>query len=142
MSTYRRSVALMAALTLGAVACSDSTGPEEGALNVSGSWSGTSLLPNGRSTQLSLIQNGTSISGTAKVSGAFPAAGLAINGEFQSSNRRVTWVALHDCEIWAVVLTVNSAGTEMSGAVQIDRSACVPAQSSGSGTMTVVRGES
>ena len=140
MFTYSRSVAMMVAITLGAAACSDSTGPDEAELNVSGSWSGISLLPNGRTTQLSLTQNGTSITGNAKVSGAFPAAGLAINGEIQSANRRVSWVALRECEIWAVVLNVNAAGDEMSGVVQIDRSACVPAQSNGSGTMTLTRG--
>ena len=123
------------ALVAGLVGCSNSSGP--GSFDVSGHWTGIASLPNGRSTSADLQQTGTAASGTMTVAGAF--VSTALTGQVSSQNRTLTWTLMRGCEVWGGVATVTADGGKMSGPVDIDRSGCQPAQSDGSGTLTLTR---
>jgi hypothetical protein len=125
------------ALAVAAAACGDEgTGPGD-AVTVAGQWRGTALLPNGRTTTMTLQQTGSAISGQMSVAGAF--VGGSVTGQVNSANRTFTWVVGRGCEAWGGVLNVDPAGRQMSGALLIDRSACQPAQANGTGTLSMTR---
>jgi hypothetical protein len=131
---HKRLVAPVGAFLLVAAACSNPAGPSSG-LAVSGSWQGSALLPNGYNATLTLQQNGTSVTGTMRIGGVMGES--PISGTVASGNRTFTWLVNYDCEIWSGVLTVASNNREMDGPLSINRTGCVPAQSSGSGTLTL-----
>lgn len=132
---HRLLPALGAAL-LTAAGCSDSNpGGPSSALAVSGSWSGSALLPNGFTATLTLQQTGTSVTGTMRIAGVMGES--PITGTVAPGNRTFTWQVNYNCEIWSGVLTVASNNREMDGPLSINRSGCVPAQSSSSGTLSL-----
>lgn len=137
MFKHSSSLLVLAAVLMTAAACKDSTGPS--GLNLSGTWVGGSLLPNPYTTTFELQQTGNNVSGLLRISGVLPFAGSAITGQVDPEDRTLAWVIGRGCEVWAGVLAVSADGQQLSGPVQIDRTGCVPAQSSGSGTMSVTR---
>lgn len=130
--------ALCVAITLAAavVACGDSTGPDE-ALNVAGAWQGTARLPNAYTTTMNLQQTGSGVTGSMTVVGSI--VGRTVTGQVDATDRTFMWAVSRNCEIWGGVLSIDAAGQAMSGPVLIDRTGCQPAQSNGSGTLSMTR---
>lgn len=130
-------VTSLASLMLATLAgCGDATGP--GDVTVSGTWAGSITLPNGYSASATLQQTGSAVSGTMRVSGAF-VQGLPITGDVAAANRTFTWLVARGCEVWGGVLNVDAGGATMSGPVTINRVGCQPAQSNGSGQLSLTR---
>jgi len=139
MHTFRRAVICGLLLTASLAGCSDDDDPGAvDTLNVSGRWSGGATLPNPRSTVMTLQQSGSGVSGQMSVSGSFP-QGLPVTGTIDVASRTVTWAVARDCEVWGGVLTVSGDRRQMSGPLVINRSGCQPAQSNGSGNLTLNR---
>jgi hypothetical protein len=122
-------------LTLLAAACSDS-GPGE--VNVSGSWIGGAAFGGTQSvsTRMTLVQTGTGISGTIRMTSALPFNGVPITGEINTANRTLTWIAADGCETFGGVLNIDPNGVAMSGPILNDLSNC-PSGSNTSGTLTM-----
>lgn len=116
-----------------AMGCSDN-GP--GSLDVSGSWSGVTSFNNGFSTSMDLTQTGTAVGGTMTVAGAF--IDNTFTGTLDATNRTVEWEVLRGCESWGGTLSVSADGTQMTGALLVDRTGC-SSGSNESGTVSVSR---
>ena len=100
-----------------ASACS--TGPER--LDLSGTWQGTTLLPSALSTTVSIVSSGSTFTGSITIEGLLDAPFV---GTVNETTRVVTWNVVSGCEQWSGTLDVNVDGTEMSGPVLRDVSAC------------------
>ncbi len=137
MRTIRLSALCCMLFTIPAIGCSDND-PTAPSLNIAGAWSGSASLPNTTSAGFTLQQTGSTISGTMRVSSAFP-QGLTLTGTVDGSGRTFTWAVARGCEVWGGVLNIGAGNTQMNGAVVINRTGCQPAQSNGSGTVTVTR---
>jgi hypothetical protein len=137
--TLRRGIAaLLGVGVFAAVGCGGSPASPSGqsAVAVNGSWTGTAILPNAYSTTMTLQQSGSDVSGTMRIAGALNGP---ITGTVPSGTRTFLWRANHDCEVWSGTLTVDGSGNAMQGPLTIDRTGCVPATSSGSGTLNLQR---
>lgn len=125
-------------LALGLLAACSDSGPNR--LSVAGTWTGSAQFggTQGVSMTFTLSQSGDAISGTVRATGALPFAGVPVAGEVDTNGRTVTWLAVDGCETWGGVLTVDAAGTAMSGGILVDRSGCSSGSNSG-GTLTLTR---
>jgi len=133
---YRTFVPLGAVLLV-AAGCSSPASPSGSgsSLAVNGSWTGTALLPNAYTATMTLQQTGTAVTGTLRIFGVTPA--LPITGTVASGNRTFTWQMNDGCEVWSGTLTVASGNSDMNGPLTINRTGCVPARSSGAGTLSM-----
>ena len=125
--------AVIGAGLLVAAGCDNPSGPSQNAVALAGTWQGSALLPNGFSATMNLQQNGSAVSGTLRIAGVMGETPLT--GTFTTSTRIMSWQVNDGCEIWTGTLTVASGSREMDGPLQINRTGCVPAQNSGSGTL-------
>jgi hypothetical protein len=128
-----RLAAAAAAAALGVVAACGGgpTGPHQ---SVSGDWSGiTQFAVQGRSTQMSLSQSGSAVTGTFTVGGSF--FNIPVTGRVDASGR-FSFLAPRNCEVWGGTLTLN--GDTLSGPIVIDRSGCT-GQTNESATLTLNR---
>lgn len=120
----------VAILTVTLTSC-DSSGSD--APDVSGTWTGTALLPNAFNTRADFNQNGNDIGGTMRVNAAFPESPVV--GEI-SDTGRLTWAVNNECERWSGTLTLS--GGELSGTIALDDTGC-PDPVNVSGTLTLRR---
>lgn len=133
----RLAVPLGAAL-FATAGCSSSTAPSDPPpISVAGPWVGTVRLPNAYTASLGLQQNGSAVSGTMRISGVMNETPIA--GDVSTGGRTMTWRVNRSCEVWTGTATVDATGRSMTGPLAIDRTGCQPAQSSGSGTLSVDR---
>lgn len=130
-----RFVAPLGALLLAGAGCTSPTGPSEPAVVVAGAWVGTATLPNAYSASLSLQQNGASVSGSMRIAGVMKETPLT--GSVSSGDRTLAWTVNRSCEVWTGRLVVDGAGQHMDGQLAIDRTGCQPAQSNGTGRLSV-----
>jgi hypothetical protein len=124
-------------VVLAAVGCSNPAGPSETSLDVAGNWVGTAALPNGYTASLGLQQNGAAVSGTMRIAGVM--GETPITGSVASNDRTFKWKVNRNCEVWTGTLSIDGSVQQMSGPLAIDRTGCQPAQSNGSGTLSVGR---
>lgn len=125
------SLGLAAVLALTAHGCS--TGPQ--VLELSGTWTGTALLPDPYPTTLALTQSGNTIAGTIEIVGILERAFV---GTLDEGARTIDWAVFDGCEEWSGTFSVDSDGTEMSGPVLNDLSDC-PSGADSSGTISVTK---
>lgn len=130
-----RIAAVVGAALLAAAGCDNPSGPSQNALALAGTWQGSALLPNGFGATMTLQQNGAAVSGTLRIAGVMGETPLT--GTVTNSTRTMTWQVNYGCEIWTGTLTVASGSREMDGPLQTNRTGCVPAENSGSGTLTL-----
>jgi len=135
-SLCRAAVLLGGVLSL-AAGCSSPASPSGSGSSfaVNGSWTGTALLPNAYTTTMTLQQTGMSVTGTMRIAGVIGTS--PITGTVASGNRTFTWQVNSGCEVWSGTLTVASGNSEMKGPLTINRTGCIPARSSGSGTLSM-----
>jgi hypothetical protein len=124
-----------AAAALGlTAACSSNNATGSNTPSFAGDWSGiTQFAVQGRSTQMSLTQSGTDISGTFTVGGSF--YNIPVTGAVDASGR-FSFLAPRGCEVWGGALTMK--GDSLTGPIVIDRTGCT-GESNESATLELSR---
>ena len=118
-STTRLSLASALAMVLLSVVQGCSTGPED--LDLAGTWTGTTSLPDDHATTLELARAGVTIAGTMEISGLM---NQAFVGTLDEGRRAIDWALDVGCEAWSGSLDINSDSDRLSGPVMRDASAC------------------
>jgi hypothetical protein len=122
-------------LTVVLVGC-DSDGTSSGVPDVEGVWFGTAILPNPFNAAADFEQRGRAISGTMRITAAFPES--PVIGEIDELSR-LTWRVQNGCERWEGTLTIRDEEPRLSGPITLDGSAC-PTPTSASGTLRLCQG--
>lgn len=127
-------VAVLAA-TAGTAACDNPAGPSgAGATTVAGTWFGSAVLGNGFSARMTLQQSGTTVNGTMSIAGQY--VDRPLTGTYASNGRALAWSVNDGCERWSGQLTLDAAGSRLSGTLMRDGRGCVPQIPDASGTLT------
>jgi hypothetical protein len=125
---------VVAALAVAAGCSNNPAGPSGGGTTVAGTWSGSALLPNGFSTRMTLQQTNTAVTGTMTLSGSY--VDQLLTGTYAPSTRTFNWSVNDGCERWSGQLTLDAAGSRLSGTIAMDGRGCVPQIADASGTLT------
>jgi hypothetical protein len=122
--TARTTVLILAVLALGA--CDSATGPgdDDDVAQFSGTWSGVASLGNqGRTTSVTIQQNGRDVTGTISMTSILPVGGTSVAGEVDDVGV-LTLVAAYPEECRVVTLRLSRAGGTLDGTALLSRQSC------------------
>lgn len=125
-------LALLLVLPVGTPGC-DLTASDTS--DVTGSWTGSALLPNGFAASADLSQSGTTVGGTLRISGVFAATDLS--GDIDDLGR-LSWTLQSGYERWSGILSIDEAEDRMEGSINLDAGSC-PDTRGASGTLRLAR---
>jgi hypothetical protein len=124
------------AMLAGAMGCSDNpAGPSGGGATVAGTWFGTANFPNGFGARMTLQQNSNAVTGIMTLSGTY--VDQPLTGTYAPGTRTFNWAVNDGCERWSGQLTLDAAGSRLTGTIALDGRGCVPQVVDESGTLTI-----
>lgn len=141
MLAYRRSTLFIVIAAAISVGCDSNTTSEPAGFDLSGSWTGTAVVPDSSTASIKVQQRVTSVTGELTVNTRF-SQGQSLTGSVDIASRTFTWLVANGCERWSGTMAVSSDARAMSGSLLIERDACPPEQAamgSSSGTLSLTR---